>query len=105
MAANLAGSPWGRGNGLRAAVWGGAAGGLLLPAVAMRYTREVQWDGVDFATMSYSGSGDVTALVSTPSGDSRGCFESDFAGFTAGNIALVLRGTPAGFPGVPARFG
>ena len=55
-------------------------------------------DGVDFATMSYSGSGDVTAAVSLPSGDARGCEASDWAGFTAGNIALVLRGTPTGFP-------
>ena len=55
-------------------------------------------DGVDYATMSYSGSGDVTAPVSAPSGDSRGCYASDWAGFTAGNIALVQRGTPAGFP-------
>jgi Zn-dependent M28 family amino/carboxypeptidase len=60
-------------------------------------------DGVDFATMSYSGSGDVTAAVSLPSGDSRGCDASDFAGFPAGNIALVLRGTPTGFP-VPCTF-
>ena len=55
-------------------------------------------DGVDFATMSYSGSGDVTAAVSVPSGDARGCEVSDWAGFPAGNIALVLRGTPTGFP-------
>ncbi len=55
-------------------------------------------DGVDFATMSYSGSGNVTALVSIPSGDARGCEASDWAGFPAGNIALVLRGTPTGFP-------
>jgi hypothetical protein len=55
-------------------------------------------DGVDFATMSYSGSGDVTAAVSLPSGDARGCDASDFAGFPAGNIALVLRGAPTGFP-------
>ena len=48
--------------------------------------------------MSYSGSGDVTAAVSTPSGDSRGCLASDFAGFPAGNIALIQRGTPTGFP-------
>ena len=61
-------------------------------------------DGVDFATMSYSGSGDVTALVSVPSGDARGCFASDFAGFPAGNIALVLRGTPVGFPGGACTF-
>ncbi|MBC9820529.1 M28 family metallopeptidase [Terrabacter sp. MAHUQ-38] len=48
--------------------------------------------------MSYSGSGDVTAAVSTPSGDQRGCVASDWAGFPAGNIALVSRGTPTGFP-------
>jgi Zn-dependent M28 family amino/carboxypeptidase len=55
-------------------------------------------DGVDYATMSYSGSGNNTAPVSLPSGDNRGCEASDFAGFPAGNIALVLRGTPTGFP-------
>jgi Zn-dependent M28 family amino/carboxypeptidase len=55
-------------------------------------------DGVDFATMSYSGSGDVTALVSLPTGDSRGCNASDWTGFPDGHIALVLRGAPAGFP-------
>jgi len=42
--------------------------------------------------MSYSGSGDVTAAVSTVS-DIRGCNASDFAGFPAGNIALISRGT------------
>ncbi|MEO7267623.1 MAG: M28 family metallopeptidase [Knoellia sp.] len=56
----------------------------------------------DFATMTYSGSGDVTATVSnvdlmlppapTPSSTS-GCEAADFAGFTAGNIALLQRGT------------
>ena len=55
-------------------------------------------DGSDFATMTYSGSGNVTAPVSLPSGDNRGCNASDWAGFPAGNIALVLRGTPTGFP-------
>ena len=48
--------------------------------------------------MSYSGRADVTAAVSAPSGDARGCSASDWAGFPAGNIALVSRGTPAGFP-------
>jgi Zn-dependent M28 family amino/carboxypeptidase len=48
--------------------------------------------------LSYSGSGDVTAAVSTPSGDFRGCTAADYAGFAAGNIALVSRGTPAGQP-------
>ena len=55
-------------------------------------------DGTDFATMTYSGSGDVTAPVSVPSGDARGCVASDWTGFPAGNVALALRGTPEGFP-------
>jgi aminopeptidase Y len=43
---------------------------------------------------SYSGSGDVTAPVSSPS-TVTGCDAGDFAGFTAGNIALISRGTCA----------
>ncbi len=46
----------------------------------------------DHATMSYSGSGDVTRAVSRPSGAVTGCFAADWAGFPAGNIALVQRG-------------
>ena len=53
--------------------------------------------------MSYSGSGDVTGAVSTPSGDIRGCTAEDWAGFPAGNIALIQRGTPTGQP--PCTFG
>ena len=41
--------------------------------------------------MSYSGSGDVTAPVSTP-GVVTGCDATDFAGFPVGNIALISRG-------------
>ncbi len=41
--------------------------------------------------MAYSGSGDVTAPVSTVS-DIRGCAAGDFAGFPVGNIALISRG-------------
>ncbi|NNE12207.1 MAG: hypothetical protein HKN41_08185, partial [Ilumatobacter sp.] len=41
--------------------------------------------------MSYSGSGDVTAAVSTVTAIT-GCNASDFAGFPAGNIALISRG-------------
>jgi Zn-dependent M28 family amino/carboxypeptidase len=41
--------------------------------------------------MSYSGSGDVTAAVSTLPVIT-GCNASDFAGFPAGNIALISRG-------------
>ncbi|MCW2995736.1 MAG: aminopeptidase [Conexibacter sp.] len=56
----------------------------------------------DFTIMQYSGSGDVTAAVepvdvtlpptAEPSSTS-GCEPEDFAGFTAGDIALVQRGT------------
>ena len=59
--------------------------------------------GTDFATMTYSGAGDVTAAVTavdlrippgpTPSGNTSGCEAADFAGFPAGNVALVQRGT------------
>lgn len=59
--------------------------------------------GVDFFTAEYSGSGDVTApleavdLVLPPgpeaSTSNSGCEPEDFADFTAGNIALVQRGT------------
>lgn len=42
--------------------------------------------------LAYSGSGDVTAEVSSPTG-ALGCNAADWAGFPAGNIALVLRGT------------
>lgn len=59
-------------------------------------------DGEDFATMSYSGSGDVTVeveavdlIVPSPqdNASTSGCEASDFAGFTPGNIALLQRGT------------
>jgi Zn-dependent M28 family amino/carboxypeptidase len=59
--------------------------------------------GVDFLTAEYSGSGDVTAplqavdLVLPPAADANtstsGCEAADFAGFVAGNIALVQRGS------------
>lgn len=38
-----------RGNRWRIVVWGGAALLLLLPLVAMRFTRDVAWTGRDFA--------------------------------------------------------
>ena len=61
-------------------------------------------EGVDFATMDYSGSGNVTALIQptndivippgpTASTSNSGCEASDFTGFVAGRIALVQRGT------------
>lgn len=59
-------------------------------------------DGVDFGTMQYSGSGDTTAsLVAVdlvlppgpPNSSTSGCEAADFAGFPAGAIALIQRGT------------
>lgn len=69
------------------------------PAPATTYTPDE-----DFATMEYSGSGDVTAPVVpvdvvVPIGDApantstSGCEASDFEGFPSGSIALVQRGT------------
>ena len=55
----------------------------------------------EFATMDYSGSGDVTArlvaaggiVIPSPGGGASGCAASDFNGFPAGAIALIQRGT------------
>ncbi|GII86035.1 aminopeptidase [Sphaerisporangium siamense] len=57
----------------------------------------------EFATMAYSGSGDVTAPLRAvdlvlppgpaPNTSTSGCEAADFAGFTAGDLALVQRGT------------
>ncbi len=72
----------------------------LAPAVL----QQVSPNQVDYptTTMTYSGSGDVTTGVTavdviipptpTPSSTS-GCETSDFAGFPAGNVALIQRGT------------
>lgn len=56
-----------------------------------------------FATMTYSGSGDVTAMAEgvdlvlppapDPNTSTSGCEASDFSGFTAGNIAVIQRGS------------
>jgi Zn-dependent M28 family amino/carboxypeptidase len=48
----------------------------------------------EFATMTYSGSGDVTAEAQHVTGAAgAGCSTGDFAGFTSGRIALIQRGT------------
>lgn len=38
-------------NRLRPFVWGGLAALLLIPLIAMQFTREVQWDETDFLVM------------------------------------------------------
>ncbi|MEV7430998.1 M20/M25/M40 family metallo-hydrolase [Nocardioides sp. NPDC092400] len=57
-------------------------------------------EGTDFDILEYSGSGDVTGTVEGVDlalddieNSTSGCEAADFAGFTAGNIALVRRGT------------
>ena len=57
-------------------------------------------EDTDFATMDFSGSGDVTApitpvdlLLPPVGGSTSGCEPADFAGFPAGNVALIQRGT------------
>jgi Zn-dependent M28 family amino/carboxypeptidase len=60
-------------------------------------------DGIDFASMTFSGSGDFTAALWAvdlvlpqapgPGATTSGCEASDFAGFPAGAIALMQRGT------------
>ena len=61
-----------------------------------------EYPAAEVFTGTYSGSGDVTAtvqavdLVLPPApapGSTSGCEASDFAGFVAGNIALIQRGT------------
>jgi Zn-dependent M28 family amino/carboxypeptidase len=75
------------------------------PAVFERVSPSPRTFGAEeFATMNYSGSGDVTAALQAvdvvvpigggpPNTSTSGCEASDFAGFTAGNVALLQRGT------------
>jgi Zn-dependent M28 family amino/carboxypeptidase len=75
------------------------------PAVFQRVLPNPRTFAADeFATMGYSGSGDVTAALAAidvvvpiagnpPNTSTSGCEASDFAGFTAGTVALVQRGT------------
>jgi hypothetical protein len=52
--------------------------------------------GVDFTVIEFSAPGDVTARVlaipETSLGAGAGCADADFAGFSAGSIALIARG-------------
>lgn len=73
-----------------------------LEQIAPNPTVYPYFDLAGFATMTYSGSGDVTALAEgvdlllPPASDANtstsGCEVTDFAGFTPGNIAVIQRG-------------
>ncbi len=77
----------------------------LAPAAFERISPDPRTyaDPAEFTIMSYSGSGDVTAPltpvdVQIPPGaeansSTSGCEAADFAGFPAGNVALLQRGT------------
>ncbi|GAA2165031.1 Zn-dependent M28 family amino/carboxypeptidase [Humibacillus xanthopallidus] len=77
----------------------------VAPAVLQRISPNPATfvDGVDFASMTYSGNGDVTGLLyavnlsvpppAVPGSTTSGCNAADFAGFPAGAIALIQRGT------------
>jgi Zn-dependent M28 family amino/carboxypeptidase len=74
-----------------------------LEQIAPTPTVYPYFDAAGFATMEYSGSGDVTAVAEgvdlvlpaapEPSTSTSGCEATDFAAFTPGNIAVVQRGS------------
>ncbi len=68
---------------------------LLLSPSAVQQVAPPPAGGLAHSVFSYSGSGDVTAPVTLLSGadPSPGCDASDYAGFPAGNIALIARGS------------
>jgi Zn-dependent M28 family amino/carboxypeptidase len=64
---------------------------IELPGTSLSRTAPAPAAPIPTTIMSYSGSGDVTAAVSVlPT--VTGCTAADFAGFPAGNIALISRG-------------
>jgi Zn-dependent M28 family amino/carboxypeptidase len=64
---------------------------IQLPGTRLAQVAPAPGGPIDTRLMSYSGSGDVTATVSVlPT--VTGCNTVDFAGFTAGHIALISRG-------------
>ena len=64
---------------------------IELPGTSLAQVTPTPTAAIETNILSYSGSGSVTATVSTlPT--VTGCNTADFAGFTAGNIALISRG-------------
>ena len=65
-------------------------------------TAQTYVNGTDFQTMDYSGSGNIPdaplaaaggIVIPSPGGSTSGCTAGDFAGFPAGAVALIQRGT------------
>ncbi len=65
---------------------------IELPGTSVTQVSPTSTATIETNIIGYSGSGQVTATVSTPS-QILGCNPEDFAGFPAGNIALIKRGT------------
>jgi Zn-dependent M28 family amino/carboxypeptidase len=65
---------------------------IELPGSSVAQVSPTSTLTIETKAIGYSGSGQVTATVSTPS-QILGCEAADFAGFPAGNIALIKRGT------------
>jgi Zn-dependent M28 family amino/carboxypeptidase len=73
------------------------------PVLTRILPSNIVYDEDDFATMEYSGQGDVTAAVvpvdlmeppgATENSSTSGCELTDFPAAVAGNIALIQRGT------------
>jgi Zn-dependent M28 family amino/carboxypeptidase len=64
---------------------------IELPGTSLSQVAPTPTAVIETNILSYSGSGSVTATVSVV--PSLGCSPADYAGFTAGNIALVSRGS------------
>lgn len=78
----------------------GANAAPLLQSIAPLAINFVYEDSNGFLLMTGTGLGDVTASlwavdlhVPSPGGSTSGCEAADFAGFAAGSIALIQRGT------------
>ncbi|MFO7544235.1 MAG: M28 family metallopeptidase [Trueperaceae bacterium] len=69
---------------------------LTLAATVLEQVAPPPTGPIATSIFSYSGSGDVTAAVTVltapPADPTPGCDAADFAGFPAGNIALISRG-------------
>jgi Zn-dependent M28 family amino/carboxypeptidase len=65
---------------------------IELPGSSVTQVSPTSTIKIETKAIAYSGSGQITATVSTPS-QILGCNAADFAGFPAGNIALIKRGT------------
>ena len=63
-----------------------------LPGSSITQVSPTSTITIETNAIGYSGSGKITATVSTPS-QILGCEAADFANFPAGNIALIKRGT------------